>query len=88
MMQYALYVPNFSQEIEQRSLCQLYSRDLLGRVCHNGWELISGMFTDFVSSIDVVMRRVPGTQCEYILKVIIGLARPSSTETSRAYRFG
>ena len=28
------------------------------------WEVISDIFADFVSSIDVVIRRVPGTQCE------------------------
>jgi hypothetical protein len=31
---------------------------------HDGWELISGVLADFVSRIDVVMRLVPGTQCE------------------------
>ena len=31
---------------------------------YDGGELISGVLTDFVSRIDIVIRRVPGTQCE------------------------
>ena len=39
------------------------------------------MLAGFVSRIDVVTRRVPGTQCEYILRVIDGFACPSCAET-------
>jgi hypothetical protein len=40
------------------------------------WEFISDMFDDFVSRIDVVIRRVPGTQCEYIFEAPVLLCGP------------